>query len=128
MPDTQALRRSFDRPVNHPAADLIFTDATRRIACSLYCMRIEPAPYVFRNEDRRQRFADRRVEESERRAEAASAQARASHAAPKWFAPAFGAHILGQSQPPRVSPTQARRAYAQPEARTPLRPRIVTSA
>lgn len=91
-------------------------------------MRIEPAPYVFRNEDRRQRFDDRRAAESEFGAEATRAQARANHAAPKWFAPAFGAHILGQAQPVNVSPAQARRAYEQPEARTPLRPSTVTSA
>jgi hypothetical protein len=91
-------------------------------------MRIEPAPYVFRNDDRRQRFDDRRAAESEFGAEVNRAQARASHAAPKWFAPAFGAHILGQSQTPRVSPEQARRAYEQPEARTPLRPSTITNA
>ena len=91
-------------------------------------MRIEPAPYVFRNEDRRQRFDDRRAAEAEFAAEAAHAQSRASHAAPKWFAPAFGAHILGQTQSQRVSPEQARRAYEQPEARTPLRPSTSTKA
>ena len=91
-------------------------------------MRVEPAPYVFRNEDRRQRFEDRRAAESEFTAETAKAQTRACHAAPKWFAPTFGAHILGQTQSQRVSPEQARRAYEQPEARTPLRPSTVTSA
>jgi hypothetical protein len=91
-------------------------------------MRIEPAPYVFRNEDRRQRFEDRRAADSEYSAEAARAQTRASHAAPKWFAPAFGAHILGQTQAQRVSPEQARKAYSQPEARTPLRPSTIAKA
>ncbi len=91
-------------------------------------MRVEPAPYVFRNDDRRQRFDDRRAAETEVRAGTTSEQTRASHAAPKWFAPAFGAHILGQAQPQRVSPAQARRAYEQPEARTPLRPSTVTKA
>jgi hypothetical protein len=91
-------------------------------------MRIEPAPYVFRNEDRRQRFEDRRARESERRAEETVRQTRAVHAAPKWFAPTFGAHILGQSAPTRVPAAEVRRAYAQPEARMPLRPGTITSA
>lgn len=91
-------------------------------------MRIEPAPYVFRNDDRRQRFEDRRATESERRAEETTRQTRAVHAAPKWFAPTFGAHILGQSAPPRMRPDEVRRAYAQPEARTPLRPSTIASA
>ena len=35
-------------------------------------MRVEPAPYVFRNEDRRQRFADRRAILERRETTAAS--------------------------------------------------------
>ncbi len=91
-------------------------------------MRVEPAPYVFRNEDRRQRFDDRRATETERREETNTRQTRAVHAAPKWFAPTFGAHLLGQVAPSRVPPAQVRRAYEQPEARTPLRPSTITSA
>lgn len=91
-------------------------------------MRVEAAPYVFRNDDRRQRFEDRRATESERRAEETTRQTRAVHAAPKWFAPTFGAHILGQSAPTKVPAAQVRRAYEQPEARTPLRPSTITSA
>ena len=91
-------------------------------------MRVEPAPYVFRNEDRRQRFEDRRAAGGDRRFEVAQAETRARHEAHVWFAPAFGAHILGQSTPAKVSPSQARRAYNQPESRTPLRPTLIQSA
>lgn len=91
-------------------------------------MGIDPVPYVFRHEDRRQRFDDRRTPEADRLTEITDNRARASHAAPKWFAPAFGAHILGQGAPIRVTPAEARRAYLQPEARTPLRPHTVASA
>lgn len=91
-------------------------------------MRVEPAPYVFRNEDRRQRFEDRRASENERRAEESTRQTRAVHAAPKWFASTFGAHLLGQVTPTHVPAAQVRRAYAQPETRTPLRPGTITSA
>jgi hypothetical protein len=90
-------------------------------------MRVEPAPYVFRNEDRRQRFAERRAETEDRRSEAKPGP-RARHAAHVWFAPAFGAHLLGQSAPEKVFPALARRAYTQPESRTPLRPSLVKSA
>ena len=91
-------------------------------------MRIEPAPYVFRNEDRRQRFYDRRLYHAGPQADAGGGPSRAVHPAPRWFAPAFGAHILGQAQPRQVTTDEARRAYEQPEARTPLRPRIATRA
>ena len=93
-------------------------------------MRIEPAPYVFRNEDRRQRFDDRRTSETEQRTQETARQTRAIHAAPKWFASTFGAHLLGQVQalPSRVPAAQVRRAYAQPEERTPLRPGTNTCA
>lgn len=90
-------------------------------------MRVEPVAYVFRNEDRRQRFPDRRAETTDRRTEAQTS-ARARHAAPMWFAPAFGAHLLGQAVPGTVIPRVAQRAYTQPESRTPLRPRFVKSA
>ena len=46
----------------------------------------------------------------------------ARHAAHVWFAPAFGAQILGLIAPEKVVPARAQRAYLQPEARTPLRP------
>ena len=90
-------------------------------------MRVEPAPYVFRNEDRRQRFADRRAI-LERRETTAASQPRARHTAHLWFTPAFGAQILGQMAPEAVVPARARRAYRQPEASAPLRPSLVKSA
>ena len=52
---------------------------------------------------------------------------RARHEAHLWFTPSFGAHILGQVTPTRVTATEARRAYGQPESRTPLRPHVVQS-
>jgi hypothetical protein len=91
-------------------------------------MRVEPAPHVFRNEDRRQRPEDRRGTGAERRADPDRGTTRARHASIPWFAPVFGAHLLGQAAPPRISPKQARRAYLQPEARTPLRPEFSKSA
>ena len=91
-------------------------------------MRVEAAPYVFRSDDRRQRFEDRRASEDDRRFQQQQSAERARHEAHVWFAPAFGAHILGQAKPERVTPAQARRAYSQPETRTPLRPNVVTRA
>jgi hypothetical protein len=92
-------------------------------------MRVEAAPYVFRNADRRQRFDDRRTYASERRSETAQVTGpRARHAAHVWFAPAFGAHILGQVSPERANASRVALAYAQPEARTPLRPSLAKSA
>ena len=85
-------------------------------------MRVEAAPYVFRHEDRRQRFDDRRGGDNERRYNPEQDQPRASHRSPPWITPAFGAHILGQVAPAAVEPRIARRAYQQPESRTPLRP------
>lgn len=90
-------------------------------------MRVEAAPYVFRSDDRRQRFEDRRMSEEDRRTETAQSATRAKHAAHVWFASAFGAHILGQVTPERVAPSKVKRAYAQPEARTPLRPHVEKS-
>lgn len=90
-------------------------------------MRVAPVPYVFRNDDRRERLDERRVADTDRREDEISAP-RARHAAHVWFAPAFGAQILGQIAPETVVPARARRAYQQPEARTPLRPTIVRSA
>lgn len=90
-------------------------------------MRVEPAPYVFRNEDRRGRFADRRAAPDRRTDEPVTTR-RARHAAHVWFTPAFGAHLLGQIAAERAIPARAARAYAQPEARTPLRPSLVKSA
>lgn len=66
--------------------------------------------------------------EADRRTQTEQAADRARHEAHVWFAPAFGAHILGQARPERVTPARARRAYCQPEARTPLRPNIITCA
>ena len=90
-------------------------------------MRVEPAPYVFRNEDRRQRFPDRRAG-SERRSDDTDPKPRARHTAHVWFAPTFGAQILGQIAPETVVPARAQRAYSQPETRTPLRPSFAKSA
>jgi hypothetical protein len=56
------------------------------------------------------------------------AAARASHPAHVWFAPAFGAQILGLIAPATVAPARAQRAYMQPEARAPLRPLFEKSA
>jgi hypothetical protein len=89
-------------------------------------MRVEPAPYVFRNEDRRGRFADRRAS-AERRADEPVTKRRAQHSAHVWFTPTFGAHLLGQAAGGRIIPASAARAYSQPEARTPLRPSLVKS-
>lgn len=91
-------------------------------------MRVEPAPYVFRNEDRRHRFTERRASSDDRRETSQHTNRRAQHQAHIWFAPAFGAHLLGQTAPQKPLPAQARRAYSQPEARTPLRPSLVKSA
>ncbi|MEY2759823.1 MAG: hypothetical protein RIR33_3601 [Pseudomonadota bacterium] len=90
-------------------------------------MRVEPAPHVFRNEDRRRRPEDRRGTGAERRADPDRGPARAKHAFIPWFSPSFGAHLLGQAEPTRISPKQARRAYLQPEARSPLRPEFCRS-
>lgn len=91
-------------------------------------MRVEPAPHLFRNEDRRQRFDERRGSGEERRADQGRSKERAKHEAQPWFTPTFGAHLLGQLTKQRVLPTQARQAYLQPEARTPLRPSCETEA
>ncbi|HEX5005867.1 MAG TPA: hypothetical protein VFV70_02070 [Hyphomonadaceae bacterium] len=90
-------------------------------------MRVEPAPYVYRPDDRRQRCEDRRIAFEDRRTEQ-PATARARHATHVWFAPAFGAQILGLITPETVMPAHAHRAYLQPEARTPLRPLYEKSA
>jgi len=91
-------------------------------------MRVEAAPHVFRNEDRRQRPEDRRGTGDERRTDPYRGPERARYTAVPWFAPVFGAHLLGQIEPSRASPKQVRRAYQQPEARTPLRPDFSQSA
>jgi hypothetical protein len=90
-------------------------------------MRVEAAPHVFRNEDRRQRTEERRGTGEDRRADAEREAPRAKHAAHPWFTPTFGAHLLGQVAPTRVTPKQARRAYQQPESNTPLRPEFSKS-
>ncbi len=86
-------------------------------------MRVEAAPFVYRNDERPQRFEDPRTTQDERCAEQAQSGPRARHAAHVWFSPPFGAHILGQATPHRVTPAEAARAYTQPESRTPLRPK-----
>jgi hypothetical protein len=90
-------------------------------------MRVEPVHYVYRNDDRRQRCEDRRIAGEDRRTGQAAAP-RARHPAHVWFAPAFGAQILGLIAPATVAPARAQRAYMQPEARTPLRPLFEKSA
>lgn len=87
-------------------------------------MRVDPAPHVFRNEDRRSRAEDRRGTGDDRRHDAdrdANATRSRLNARP-WFEPVFGAHLLGQIEKSRVAPAAAHRAYLQPESRTPLRP------
>lgn len=91
-------------------------------------MRVEAAPHVYHFEDRRERADDRRAPEQEFQTASGQQANRARHEAHLWFAPTFGAHILGQSKPTQVSPSEARRAYQQPEARTPLRPQTVARA
>jgi len=91
-------------------------------------MRVEAAPHVFRNEDRRQRPEERRGSGEERRADPFRGPANAKPNAVPWFAPVFGAHLLGQIEPSRATPNQVRRAYQQPEANTPLRPEYSRSA
>jgi hypothetical protein len=78
-------------------------------------MRVEPAPYVFRSTDRRQRSDTRGQGQERRRPE--TEQRRARHSGPKWFHASFGAHLLGQVAPETVNPRIAVRAYQQPEAR-----------
>jgi hypothetical protein len=85
-------------------------------------MRVEAAPYVFRHEDRRQRFEDRRAQDDDRRADPERHTTRASHVSQPWLTPTFGAHLLGQIAPERAEAATIRRAYLQPEAKTPLRP------
>lgn len=90
-------------------------------------MRIEPAPIVFRAQDQRQHFQERR-EGGERRQTASQERRRARHPKQPWLQPAFGAQLLGQRLEPTFPDAQSiQRAYAQPEARTPLRPRHVKS-
>lgn len=91
-------------------------------------MRVEATPFVYRNAERRQRFEDRRTATEDRRSEPQQPSSRARHEAHVWFAPAFGAHILGQVAPAKVNTTAAARAYTQPESRTPLRPSLNKSA
>lgn len=88
-------------------------------------MRIEAAPPVYRFDDRRPRPQVRREETSDRRNpdQASPSTPNATGRSHVWFEPAFGAHILGQVTPERATAAAATRAYTQPEARTPLRPR-----
>lgn len=93
-------------------------------------MRVEPAPHVFRNEDRRARAEERRGTGEDRRTDTdrnAGSDRNRMNARP-WFEPVFGAHLLGQIEKPRISRETAHRAYLQPESRTPLRPDHETRA
>jgi hypothetical protein len=87
-------------------------------------MRIEGCSTVVFASNRRQRFEERRSVSSDRRRPVTS-ERRARHQAHLWFAPAFGAHILGQVSPETVTAEHAERAYLQPEAKTPLRPSLI---
>ena len=87
-------------------------------------MRIEGCSTVVFTANRRQRFEERRADSSDRRRGDRN-ERRARHEAHLWFAPAFGAHILGQMSPDTVSAECAERAYRQPEAKTPLRPSLL---
>jgi hypothetical protein len=92
-------------------------------------MRVEPVPYVYRAEDRRQRSSTDDTHGRFDRRRRGGQDRRARHSAYPWLAAAFGAHLLGQAIP-RATPMAAaiKRAYRQPEARMPLRPRNVKTA
>jgi hypothetical protein len=91
-------------------------------------MRVEPVPYVYRPDDRDHRSRDRAGDQSERR-QSGQQDRRARHAAHPWLAADFGAHLLGQAGPASIAAAETiARAYRQPEARTPLRPRTVKTA
>jgi hypothetical protein len=92
-------------------------------------MRVQPVPYVYRTDDRDHRWRDEAGERSERR-QSGQQDRRARHANHPWLAADFGAHLLGQATPASVpaTPATVARAYRQPEARTPLRPRMVKTA
>ncbi len=90
-------------------------------------MRVEAASFVWSAYDRRTRTADQRAGE-ERRGGDRRRQRRAEHTAQPWISAPFGAYLLGQITPSSPAPGVARRAYAQPETRTPLRPRVVRCA
>jgi hypothetical protein len=89
-------------------------------------MKVEAASYVFRTSDRRQQSEsrgkgqERRNPETERR--------RARHTSSPWLMATFGVHLIGQFSTERALPTVVRRAYMQPEAKTPLRPSEVRVA
>jgi hypothetical protein len=91
-------------------------------------MRIEAAPHLSRFDDRRPRPELRRAGFDRRAEPAPVASPRAAASPHVWLQPAFGAHILGQAAPERAAPGVLARAYAQPESRTPLRPRAIRTA
>lgn len=82
---------------------------------------------MYRFDDRRPRPDVRRAA-SDRRQEARPSSPRAEAQPHIWFQPVFGAHILGQVAPERAPAAAVARAYAQPEARMPVRPRTVRTA
>ena len=91
-------------------------------------MRVEPVPYVYRTGDRNHWSDDDAGEQTERR-QSGQQDRRARHAAHPWLAADFGAHLLGQAGPASLTaPATIARAYRQPEARMPLRPRNVKTA
>jgi hypothetical protein len=90
-------------------------------------MRVEAASFAWSAYERRTRAAERRAPE-ERRDGDRRRQRRAEHTAQPWISAPFGAYLLGQISPPSPQPAIARRAYTQPEARTPLRPSLIRCA
>jgi hypothetical protein len=89
-------------------------------------MRVDPTPIVLRLQDRRERSAGADAPKDRRKAPR-SGDRRARHALQPWLSSTFAAQVLGQILPEAASPDEAARAYLQPEARTPLRPRHVRS-
>jgi hypothetical protein len=89
-------------------------------------MRVDAVSYAFRTDDRRRR-PDTRGKRQERRGPEIERR-RARHTSSPWLLAAFGIHVIGQFLPEPASPTVARRAYLQPEARMAPRPRCVRVA
>lgn len=85
-------------------------------------MRVEPASYVFRTNDRRQRNENSRGRGDERR-NPETERRRARHISSPWLLATFGVHLIGQFSPEPALPTVVRRAYLQPEARMAPAPR-----
>lgn len=89
-------------------------------------MRVEAITRTLRTWDRRTRTLERRAGEERRTSD--RSERRARHTTQPWMFAPFGAHLLGQAAPETASAESIVRAYAQPETRTPLRPRFVRRA